>query len=325
MHSQDLLPKQLQAKVVLLLLDLIRHTIDLLLDHLDGCQAAVDMSAIPKVSTDWSATPWTILESDRPLIQFSALVLVKIHVLIHSCSFEQVLAIFKLNETSIRVVFIAEEDLRDLILMANATLIRTRVSTETYAEVSTGQGVVTGNRTRWTVAWLMTQLGTTVVMALPFARFSARRTRLTASLHAGTVDTSVLAANCTWWTISYTRLLTPMRTHQDLLAFVVACFVQATLTASMARSRARVAAIQGGATFCSAVCHLFGVAGNEAWFFLDVSTFQLHLNFNVALSGAGLSTSCLAGMAAREGLLATHSTDKFLRVYVARHPLTMLA
>lgn len=129
MLLQVLLLTQLQAKDFLLLLDHIWGTIDLLLDHLNGCQAAVDVSAIPKVSTDGSATPWTILESDHPLIQFSVLVFVKIHILIHSCTLEQVLAIFKLNETSIRVVFIAKEDLCDLILMANATLIGTRVST----------------------------------------------------------------------------------------------------------------------------------------------------------------------------------------------------
>lgn len=195
MLLQILLLTQLQAKDFLLLLDHIRWTIDLLLDHLDGCQAAVDVSAIPKVSTNGSATPWTILESDRPLIQFSVLVFVKIHVLIHSCSFEQVLAIFKLNETSIRVVFIAEEDLCDLIFMANATLIGTRVSAQTYAAVSAGQGVVTGNRTRRTVAWFVTQLGTAVVRALPFAGLVARGARLTASLHAGAVDATVLAAN----------------------------------------------------------------------------------------------------------------------------------
>ncbi len=235
------------------------------------------------------------------------------------------LAIFKLNETSIRVIFIAKEDLCDLILMANATLFGTRVSTQSYAAVSAGQGVVTGNRTRWTVAWFVTQLVTAVVRALPFAGFLARSARLTTSLHADAVDATVLAANRTWWTISYTRLLTLMRTHKGLLAFEDACFVQAILTASIASSRARMATFQGGATFRSTVWLSFGVPGNVAWYFLHMSTFQLHFNFCLALRGAGLSTSCLAGMVAWEGLLARLLTDKCFRILVARHLLDVLA
>lgn len=191
--------------------------------------------------------------------------------------------------------------------------------------MSAGQGVVAGNRTRWTVAWFMTQLGTAVVRALPFAGFVARGARLTASLHADAVDATVLAANRTWWTISYTRLPTLMRTHKGFLAFLGACFVQATLTASIASSRARMATFQGGATFRSTVWLSFVVLGNVAWFFLHMSTFQLHYNFYLALRGAGLSTSCLAGMAAWEGLLARHLTDKCFRVLVARHLLDVLA
>ncbi len=92
-----------------------------------------------------------------------------------------------------------------------------------------------------------------------------------------------------------------MRTHKGLLAFVDACFVQAILTASIASSRARMATFQVGATFRSTVWLSFGVPGNVAWYFLHMSTFQLHFNFCLALRGAGLSTSCLAGMVAWEG------------------------
>lgn len=216
---------QLQAEDILLLLDNRRDSIYLLLDHLNGRQAAVDVSAIPQVSTDGSTTSGTVLEFDGPLIQVSLLVFIEIYVTIHSCGLKQMIAVFELNKTCIRFILSAKEDFCYVIYMANATLVRTRVSAQTYARMSTFQGFVTGNRARGSVTWFVTQLGTAVVWALPRAGFFARSTRDTASLLADAVDTAVLAGKGTGWTIPYAGLLTLMRTNKDTLAFISAPFV----------------------------------------------------------------------------------------------------
>lgn len=143
--------------------------------------------------------------------------------------FDDVAAVFQLNEGHLRVIFSAKENLCDFIVITDAAFGWTPVSTETNTLVATGQALAAGLGAGRTIAWLMAQLGAALVGALPSARLIARNAGLSTGQHALAVEAAVLAWLLAWRAAGRARLIALVRADQETLTLVRTASMKAPL------------------------------------------------------------------------------------------------
>lgn len=139
--------------------------------------------------------------------------------------------VLQLDEASTRFILCAEEDLRHLLVMANATLVRAFVSAQADAWVATGQDDGAGLVARWAVTGLVAELATALVWALPRTGFNAWGTRQATGLLTDAVDAAVLTGHAAGGAVPSARLPTDVGAHEEALAVVGAGGVVAALVA----------------------------------------------------------------------------------------------
>lgn len=158
--------------------------------------------------------------------------------------FDDVPAVFELNEAGIPILLMTEEDLCDLVAVADATLCWTLIPAQANAKVAAIQHLVAGFGARGAIARLVAKLAAALVAALPGTRLAARDAGLAALLHALAVDTTVLAGLATRRTLAAARLRAHVRANQEALTVVTARQVKASLETPVAVARTGVAALQ---------------------------------------------------------------------------------
>lgn len=134
--------------------------------------------------------------------------------------FDDVAAVFQLNEGRLRLIFSAKENLCDFFAMADATFVWTPVSAETDTRVATGQALAAGLGAGRTIAWLVAQLGAALVGALPSARLITRNAGLSTEQHALAVDAAVLALLLARRAVASARLNALVRADQETLTLL---------------------------------------------------------------------------------------------------------
>lgn len=167
--------------------------------------------------------------------------------------FKDVAAVLELNKASIRLVFIAKEDLGDFVVVANTAFTGTRFPTQTDARMATGQQLSTRHIAWGSVAGLRAESGALVVLAVPDTGLHTGAAQLPTLLLALAVDTAVLTGPLAGWTLTNAWLLALVRADEQTLAGLLTAFMKSSFKTAVAGARARMPAGQDGVTLGGAL------------------------------------------------------------------------
>lgn len=158
--------------------------------------------------------------------------------------FNDVSTVFKLDEAGLRIILVAEENLSDLFVITDATFCRTFVSAQADTRVAAIQLLAAGFGARRTIAWLVAQLATALVGALPSTGLTAWDTGLSTWLHALAVAAAILTWPLTRGAVTGAGLPARVGANQETLTLVITWHMEASLITHVTVPRTNMAAFQ---------------------------------------------------------------------------------
>lgn len=177
--------------------------------------------------------------------------------MVKAVHFKDVWTVFQLDEASVIFIFSSKENFSDLLSVADPTLLRTTLPTNTNAWMSAGEAFRTRSIATRTVTRLMAQLGTSMMWTSPLAWLSTRFARTSTFARTLAVMTSILASLTARRTVPGTRFAALMTANEGPTTVELAGNVQPALHAISALARTWMFAIQQIITWLRAVNRLF--------------------------------------------------------------------
>lgn len=216
-------------------------------------------------------------------------------------------AVFQLDEPGVFLVFRSKEKVRDLVPVADATLLRTAFAAETDARMpAPGYHPTTRAVAPLPIARLVAEPGAGEVFAPPLARLPTRFARPTALPRTVTVHATILALLCTRRTVPGAGLGAPVPTHNRPSAVRPTWDVEPPLETRSTVPRTRMLAVKqlGTALATPNIPRLSLVAPNGS----RVSTWECFFHQHHALSRVIFTTLIPTQVPAAKTMIAIRLT-----------------